>query len=128
MGACRRIHLHGILVEPFLNPICSTNVWVRAKTLMGYPWVGQNVDKRGTKWEINRNLPMDLFLHRIMSFLSGCKPTWYTLVFLGPYLEVNMFLRLGQVFFCIIAYNRRMVSSSYVPTKRWELWLQARPH
>jgi len=21
------------------------------KTLMGYPWVGQNAGKRGTKWE-----------------------------------------------------------------------------
>jgi len=78
--------------------------------------------------KINKNLSIDPFLHKILSFLSGCKPTWYTIFIFGSYLEINMFLRLGQVFFCIIAYNRMMVNNSYGPTKHLELSLQARPH
>jgi hypothetical protein len=61
---------------------------------------------------IYRKISIDPFLHIILFFISGCKPTWHTLLILGLYLEVNMFLRLSEVFFCIISYGRGMVKSS----------------
>jgi len=73
---------------------------------------------------INRNLSIDPFLHKILSFPNGSKPTWYTLFIFGSYLEIKMILRLGQMFFYIIAYSKKMINSSYGP----ELWPQARPH
>jgi hypothetical protein len=35
IGTCRGIHMHGTLVELFLNPICRVDVWMSAKSLSG---------------------------------------------------------------------------------------------
>jgi hypothetical protein len=61
---------------------------------LGKMWVKEEQNGR-----IYKNLSIDPFLHKILSFLSGCKPTWHTLLILGSYLEVNMFLKLNQMIF-----------------------------
>ncbi len=77
---------------------------------MGYPWVEQNVGKKGRErnGKDYRNYPQTHILHRILLFLSGCKPTWHIFFILGLHLEVNSFLKLSQVFFYIISYGRGM--------------------
>jgi hypothetical protein len=79
---------------------------------MGCPWVGQNVSKEEQNGRSIEIYPQTLFAQNL-SFLSDCKSTWYTLLIFGSYLEINMFIRLGQVFFYIVAYHRRRVRSSY---------------
>jgi len=73
---------------------------------LGKTWVKEEQNGRDYK-----KISIDLFLHIILFFLNGCKPTWHILFILGSYFEVNMFIKLSQVFFCIISYGRGMVSN-----------------
>jgi hypothetical protein len=84
-----------------------------ARSLSGVSCIGQNENKKEQKWEANKNLSIANFcIESCLSLMVVSQPSMYHSLF-GLYLEVNMFLKMGQVFFCIVTFCRRKVSSSY---------------
>jgi hypothetical protein len=74
---------------------------------VGCPWVGENESKNEQKWEVNKNLSIVNFYTKIC--LSEVVVSQHDMCYsyFGPYLEIKMFMRLGQVSMCIVAFVGR---------------------
>jgi hypothetical protein len=71
---------------------------------VGCPWVGQSENKKEQKWEINKNPSIANFSIKIYHSLVVVNELGMCHSYFGPYLKIKMFLILGQVFICIVAF------------------------